>query len=158
MDSLQAQQEQAGLDFSAAAEGQSAYSLARIQVAPLIDTVLFLIWFYLIVGQLVMHQKDASVQLPEMASPLSAREEPAEVIVNLRGDGAITIGGQALKPEQLAAVLAGEQAKARRGNQPLRVVLRADRRQQVRAVADILQRCRQAGLSQVVFRAQEVGS
>ena len=143
-----------GLDFTA---GQTApvFSLARIQVTPLIDTVLFLIWFYLLVGQLVFHQKDAAVELPAMASPGAAVEAPAEVMINLRQDGKITISGQEVKPEQLAGLLRAELAKPSAANETLRVVLRADRRQLVAAASEVLQRCREAGLTQVVFRAED---
>lgn len=140
-------------DFSAG-DRDGIGSLPKLQVAPLIDTVLFLIFFYLVVGQLVMHQKDAGVQLPAMASPLAAQETPAEVIINLRPDGAIVVAGQIVTLDQLAGLIQSELGKSGRAGQSLRVVLRADRRQQVKMVNDILQRCRDAGLKEVVFRAQ----
>ena len=72
-----------------------------LQMAPLIDVVFLLICFYLFVAQLITNQKDPSVHLAEMGSPIAARETPAEVTINLRSDGAITMGG---RPVTLNAV------------------------------------------------------
>ena len=47
------------LDFGA---GQHDYE-AKMQLAPVVDLVLFLIWFYLLVGQLVVQQTDSTVVL-----------------------------------------------------------------------------------------------
>lgn len=142
------------LDFSAGLPKEENYSLAKIQVAPLIDTVLFLIWFYLMVGQLVMHQKDATIQLPRMNSPAAVTEKPAEVVVNLRSDDKITVGGLAYSSSQLLHYMLGEIDKAHRAGQDLRLVVRADRRQRFAQLEEVLKTCRQAGLQQVVLRAE----
>jgi biopolymer transport protein ExbD len=144
-------EEQTPLDFNV----HAPQSGLRIMVAPLIDTVLFLIWFYLIVGQLVIHQKDASIQLPRMASPLSMQEAPAELVLNLRSDGSVTVNGKAAGTDQLKAVIAEEIAKAAVGEHPVRVVVRADRRQSFGRLEEVLRLCRDAGLAQVVFRAEQ---
>jgi biopolymer transport protein ExbD len=145
--------QQTTMDFGA---GASDF-VVKIQVAPLVDTVLFLIWFYLLVGQLVMYQKDPTVELPRMDSPLAQTELPAEVVVNLRQDGLITVSGQAVATAALAPLIAAEMAKARQAGQELRVVVRPDRRQRFARLDEVLQSCRRAGLTQVVFRAKEGG-
>lgn len=148
---------QFSMDFTAGLAPRESFSLAKIQVAPLIDTVLFLIWFYLMVGQLVMHQKDATIDLPAMSNSLAAKELPAEVVLNLRQDGTVTVEGQKVGTAQISALLAREQAKAAAENRGLRVVVRADRKQNVGALEDILQSCRRCGLGEVVLRAKEAG-
>ena len=146
------------LDFSAGLPEQDGYSLAKIQVAPLIDTVLFLIWFYLMVGQLVMHQKDATIELPHMNNPSALAEKPAEIVVNLRSDDKITVEGMAYSSSQLLRRLQSEMEKARQQGQELHLVVRADRRQQFAQLEEVLKTCREAGLKQVALRAESGGS
>ena len=137
------------LDFSAA---QSDYE-AKLQLAPVIDLVLFLIWFYLLVGQLVVSQKDTDVQLPQMNSAAAGQELPAEVVVNLLEDGAVTVSGQDVRGAALEQMLLQELAKARAEGQDIHVVVRADRRQNFSSLDEILRSCRKVGMTTVVFRA-----
>jgi biopolymer transport protein ExbD len=128
---------------------------AKLQLAPVIDLVLFLIWFYLLVGQLVINQKDAEVALPRMSNTLTAQEVPAEFVVNLRADSAVTLDGAVVDRAELQQRLAQEQAKAVQARQPLRVVVRADRRQTYSRLEEVLRLCRSAGVAQVIFRSVE---
>lgn len=136
-------------------ETATEHETRTLQVAPMIDIVFLLVCFFMLASQLVQSQKDPEVILPEMKNPLSTAEAPAEVTVNLRADGAITIDGQPVPLESLAGLVAGEAQRARREARPLRVVVRADRRQRFAALDDVLGACRKAGLGQVVFRAQQ---
>ena len=126
-----------------------------IQVAPLIDIVFLLICFYLLVSQLITTQKDPSVVLPVMASPAAVSEQPAELVINLRNDGAIVIGGRSVSLAVMRSLLAEQIARCRKKNETLRVVVRADRRQRFGKLDDILRAARQAGAKQVVFRARK---
>jgi biopolymer transport protein ExbD len=142
------------LDFGA---GQHDYE-AKMQLAPVVDLVLFLIWFYLLVGQLVVQQKDSTVVLPQMARAPAALEVPAEVVVNLRQDGQVTVSGQGFGATALEEELRRLSARAQAGGERLRVVVRADRRQTYARLDEVLRSCRRAGLKQVVFRAAEGGA
>ena len=126
---------------------------ASIQVAPLIDIVFLLICFYLLVGQLVRDQKDPSVQLPAMASPVGHQESPAEFVINVRSDGTITIAGHPVTVLEAQKMLADQVTRAAQDRQPLRVVVRADRRGQCGKLDEVLQACREAGLQAVVLRS-----
>jgi len=136
-------------------EQVTEHETIALQVAPMVDIVLFLICFFMLASEMVQGQKDRLVELPYMKSPLAAVETRAEVIVNLRPDGAVTVQGESLALDSLAGLLAGESQAARREGRPLRVVVRADRRQRFAALDDVLTACRKAGLEQVVFRATE---
>jgi biopolymer transport protein ExbD len=148
------QDTQSDLDFSA---GRSDYQ-AKMQLAPVIDLVLFLIWFYLLVGQLVVSQKDADVELPQMNSAAAGQELPAEIVVNVREDGKVLVSGQDVRGPVLEQLLVREQDKARGEGGDLRVVVRADRRQSFARLDEVLKSCRRAGMKQVVFRAVEGGA
>lgn len=128
---------------------------AGLQMAPLIDIVFLLICFYLLVAQLIRSQKDPTVELPAMPHAASRKELPAEVVVNLRADGAVTVDSRPVALAALPALLQGELARAVRDGQPFRVVVRADRRQRFGRLDDVLQACKTAGLGGVVFRAKQ---
>ena len=110
-----------------------------------------LICFYLLVAQLITTQSDPAVQLPTMTSPLAAREQPAELVVNLREDGHVIVGGQSLTLDAFRATLAADLARA---DQSLRVVIRADRRQSYRRLHELLDVCRNLDVRHVILRAQ----
>ncbi|NLF32644.1 MAG: biopolymer transporter ExbD [Planctomycetes bacterium] len=124
---------------------------ATIQMAPMIDIVFLLICFYLLVAQLITAQSDPAVQLPTMTSPLAALEQPAELVVNLRDDGTVLVSNQPLDAAGLRAVLSASVAEA---DPSLRVVIRADRRQEYRRLHAVMAICRELNIRQVILRAQ----
>lgn len=131
--------------------GTAARAEASVQMAPLIDIVFLLICFYLLVAQLITTQSDPAVQLPTMTSPLAATEQPAEVVVNLREDGTVLVNNQPLSLDALRAMLSASLADS---DQPLRVVIRPDRRQRYQRLGEILAICRELNVAQVILRAQ----
>lgn len=138
--------------------GQENAFEAKLQLAPVVDLVLFLIWFYLLVGHFVVSQKDPDVELPAMASLAASHELPAEVVINLRADDKVTIAGREYAGAALVQAIRNELAKAQAEGQGLRVVVRADRRQSFARLDEVLRYCRVAGVRQIVFRAEEGGS
>jgi biopolymer transport protein ExbD len=142
------------------AEGAMSFTRAQpreapgLQVAPMVDCVFLLICFFTFTNQLIQSQKDPAVELPVMASPLAATELPAEITVNLRRGGAVTVGGATVSLGDLAALLAASARRAEAERQPVRVVVRADRGLAFARLDDVLDVCRKAGLPMVVFRAE----
>jgi biopolymer transport protein ExbD len=130
----------------------------RLQMAPLIDVVFLLICFYLFVAQLITSQKDSAVHLAEMGSPMAAREIPAEVTINLRHDGTITMGGHPVTLNAVGAIL--QESLDRNGDtgRRVRVVVRADHRQRFGRLDEVLEMCRKCGVDRVVFRARREGT
>jgi len=126
----------------------------RFQVAPLVDIVFLLVCFFMLTSQLIQTHKDPEVDLPIMTSPGAAREVPAEVTVNLRPDGTLSVGGRRIVVDDLAGVLTAHLARARRRGEAVRVVVRADRRQRFARLDEVLDVCRSIRLPQIVFRAR----
>ena len=123
-----------------------------VHVAPLIDIVFLLICFYLLVAQLISDQKDPSVELASMANPALRSETPAEMVINLRHDGAVTVGGRTVSLPALQAMLSDQLAAAGHAGETLHVVVRADRRQQYGKLDEVLKTVRRSGITQIVFR------
>jgi len=127
---------------------------AQVQMAPLIDIVFLLICFYLLVAQLISTQSDPQVQLPTMNTPLAAQQQPAELVINLRQDGGLIVNNESLTGESLREVLADSLARAA---EPLRVVIRADRRQEYRRLHEVLEICRDVNVPTVILRTEGGG-
>ncbi len=126
-----------------------------IPLAPLIDIVFLLNCFFMLATELIQHQVDPRVELPRMTAPVTPIEAPAELTVNLRLDGLITVNGAQVPLREIPALLSGQAARSARAARPFRVVLRADRRQQFARLDEVLQACQEANLHQVVIRARE---
>ena len=126
-----------------------------LQMAPLVDIVFLLICFYLFVAQLISGQKDHTVELPVMISPAARAELPAELVINLREDGTVTVGGRAIALSELPAIVMGGTGGHGKTTGPVRVVVRADRRQPFGNLDEVLAICRQSGVTLVVFRTRQ---
>lgn len=124
-----------------------------IQIAPLIDIVFLLICFFMLATQLIQTQSDTSVKLPAMSSH-AGPDTPAELIINVRQDGRLRVDSEFFTTASLTGRLAAEQARRAGRNQQLRVVIRADRRQLFDQLDQVLDACRQAGISQIILRAE----
>src|SRR3954463_8430524 len=92
-----------------------------INLLNLIDTLFFLLMFFLIATRFKEDERDVGIQLPQLASsqPLSAL--PQQIIINVREDGTTVIAGKTYSPDELLEVLSQNAAA---GNKD--VLIRAD--------------------------------
>jgi len=127
-------------------------------VAPLADIVFLLICFFVLATEMVRTYKDPAVQLPVIVSDASMPEAPAEIVINMRLDRSLSIAGRALAIDELSNLLQAELTTARQRVEPLRVVIRADRRQRYEQLDRVLKICGRAGLTQIVLRAMPGGT
>src|SRR3954471_15600769 len=90
---------------------------------PLIDTLFFLLMFFLIATRFKEEELDVGIQLPQLASsqPLSAL--PQQVIINIREDGTTVVANKTYDADQLLDLL---NQNATAGNRD--VLIRADER------------------------------
>lgn len=100
--------------------------LVGFDMTPMIDVVLQLIIFFLFTSQLSQ----------VIRSPLDLPEEPGDaqqvlasggVVIDVARDGTYLIEGQARSLEQVVRLVALEQEHARASDQPLELLIRADR-------------------------------
>lgn len=125
----------------------------RLSMAPLVDIVLLLVCFYLLVSRAVQTHEDPEILLPEMAEQRTQDQAPAELVINLREDGALRINQQPVPLEELPLLLQAEQARHDSGE--IAVTIRADGRQRYGQLQQILRICREVGIAAVVLRASE---
>lgn len=116
-----------------------------INLLPLIDTLFFLLMFFLISTQFKEDEREIGVQLPSLSSnqPLSAL--PQQLIINIREDGQAMVSGRAYGTEELSGLLKGV-ADSGTGRE---VLIRADERSMHRYFAGVASLARQAGIGEV---------
>jgi biopolymer transport protein ExbD len=115
-----------------------------INLLNLIDTLFFLLMFFLIATRFKEEERDVGIQLPQLASsqPLSAL--PQQIIINIREDGTTVIAGKTYDPDQLMDLLSQSAAAGNRD-----VLIRADERSLHRYFANVAGLCRKAGIGEV---------
>ena len=82
---------------------------ARIEIIPMIDTIFFLLVFFMFSTLSMVRMKGLDVPLPR---PNSAAPGPAarEIVVSVSSRGQYAIGRQPVAPEALRATLSGQVA------------------------------------------------
>ncbi len=118
-----------------------------LQLAPMIDVVLFLLTFFLLTWNLARYEADLEVNLPKAKEAKDPQRLPGEVIINVRKDGVITLNRREVPIPELLEILKGiskqypDQA----------VILRADEETNYRYIVGVLDTCRGANLWNIAF-------
>jgi biopolymer transport protein ExbD len=116
-----------------------------INVTNMIDVFLLLLIFFLVATTFAKEERDSKVQLPGTAAvrPISA---PArDLVINIRDDGSVQLGGKVVVGDELAATLKQSQAEDPGRN----VLIRADERSIMKYFAAVARVCREAGFDEV---------
>ena len=123
----------------------------QLQLAPMIDVIMFLLCFFLLTWNLARYEQDLEVKVPVARNGTPPKQLPGEVIINLKPDGkggaTIELERSALSPEQLQEKLTAianvypDQA----------VVLRGAENVYYKDVVKVLDVCRAAKLTNIAF-------
>ena len=115
-----------------------------VNLLPLIDTLFFLLMFFLLATRFKDEEREVGVQLPHLASnqPLSA--VPQQTIINIQQDGSTVVAGKTYSGEELAGLLG--QLSREEGSD---VLIRADERSLHKYFAGVAALCRRAGINEV---------
>src|ERR1700749_1557486 len=77
----------------------------QLQLAPMIDVILFLLCFFLLTWNLARYEQDLEVKVPVAKNGKEPDRLPGEVIINLRKDASIELERATLTLDQLAQKL-----------------------------------------------------
>ena len=119
----------------------------QLQLAPMIDVILFLLCFFLLTWNLARYEQDLEVKVPVARNGTPPKELPGEVIINLRTDGTVELERSTLTLDQLQQKLTDiakvypEQA----------VILRGSENAEYKYVVKVLDTCRAAKLTNIAF-------
>jgi biopolymer transport protein ExbD len=114
---------------------------ARIEIIPMIDTIFFLLVFFMISTLSMSHYSGLPVNLPKAATGQQPPSQSAAMTIS--ADGKVTIDKQPVGHQQIGAVLRIRLAK----NPELLVLVNADERVEHGLVVDVMDQARQAGVA-----------
>jgi len=77
----------------------------RIEIIPLIDTIVILLIFYMTFSRFSEAQREAALKLPESRSGDEFKKLPQQLIVNMYSATEISLGGNHYKVEDLPSVI-----------------------------------------------------
>ena len=119
----------------------------QLQLAPMIDVIMFLLCFFLLTWNLARYEQDLDVKVPVARNGTPPKQLPGEVIINVKSDGTVELERSALSlPElqdKLTAIAKVYPDQA--------VVLRAAENAPYKFVVGVLDTCRAAKLTNIAF-------
>jgi biopolymer transport protein ExbD len=125
----------------------------QLQLAPMIDVILFLLCFFLLTWNLARYEQDLEVKVPVAKNGKDPARLPGEVIINLRKDGSIELERSVLTMDQLAQKLTAisqvypDQV----------VIIRGDMHAQFDDLVKIMDVCKGAKLTNIAFATNRPG-
>ena len=119
----------------------------EINVTPLVDVVLVLLIIFMVVTPML--HRGVHVQLPETKNHEKKQDTGEQLVVTIRGDGAVFIETDKIPPEQLVERVKKELKKSR----PVHV--RGDKSVQYKVVREVLEKIHDAGAQQVGMGTEE---
>ncbi len=118
-----------------------------LQLAPMIDVILFLLCFFLLTWNLARYEQDLEVKVPVAKNGIPPKELPGEIIINLRQNGDIELERAKLTLDQLQQKLTAisqvypEQV----------VIIRGDINSKYDDLVKIMDACKAARLTNIAF-------
>jgi len=73
----------------------------QLQLAPMIDVILFLLCFFLLTWNLARYEQDLEVKVPAARNGAPPKGLPGEVIINVKSDGSVELERRVLSVPQL---------------------------------------------------------
>ena len=122
---------------------------ASVPISSMIDIVFLLIIFFIVTATLEKDLQDESVLLADAPNGRPVvKQDPRTIIINLRMDGSMTIGGRVMTGPQLTALL--EDVKRTTPDpKSIPIVIRGDRQVQYHYGSKVLDAIKAAELSHV---------
>ena len=118
---------------------------ARIEIIPMIDTIFFLLVFFMISTLSMARYSGLPVNLPKAAT---GQQPPSEsAAVTIASDGKVSVDRQEVARDQIRETLRQRLAK----NPELLVLINADERIEHGVVVEIMDAARQAGVAKMAI-------
>lgn len=113
-----------------------------IEMTPIIDMVFLLLIFFLVATTYQQSEREIQIALPEAESGGPITTMLREIVVNVRGDGSLIVGGTTMTLDGLRTVI----AEAVNVNPEQKVSVRGDRDVAYGDVARVLDVCKASGI------------
>ena len=124
-----------------------------LQIAPMIDVTLLLLFFFMLSGKLNGGRKERAIELPKISAGLEPKETRETIgtgereVLNVDAGGALFVGERPVDMEALASHL-----RARFQQRPaLKLPLRADAATPASRIKELLRVAAEAGALEIVY-------
>jgi len=124
---------------------------ARIEIIPMIDTMFFLLVFFMVATLSMTIQRGLPVNLPSSAS--AKADIPDTVSITVTADGAVFVNKEAVSVQELRDRLRGVQQAQTEPS----VVVNADEAVRYGLVVQVLDAVKQAGLTKLAIATKPIG-
>jgi len=132
----------------------SAVKNAEIDLVPMIDTVMFMLIFFMLTTRLGQKEVDLGITLPGAISQSGPVDMPDEQIIEVDSKGIVSLNGRMFEgtdlPELVKTLvryrLASESAKSK-----CMITIMADNSVDYERVVDVMNACAGAGIKDVTF-------
>jgi biopolymer transport protein ExbD len=121
---------------------------ARIEIIPMIDTIVILLIFYMSFSRFAEAERQAGIQLPIALAGDSFEKLPNQIIVNMSSSNNVTVDGRLYKLNELPGLLRRLQSARPNLNS---LVLRANRSLTYQDLSAFMTVCSKAGIADVAF-------
>ena len=115
-----------------------------VQMSSLMDVVFLLLCFFVTTSVYSQWEKEITITLPEASTAKEPGRMPGEIILNLQTNGVVTLNGRVLTCADVTTNL--KRIAELYPNQPVPVVIRADKATEYEALVNVIDACRSAGV------------
>ena len=118
-----------------------------LQIAPMIDVTLLLLFFFMLSGKLTKAEKMMDIKVPRALTGKVPVDEGDRDVININADGQLYSGNQAVTSKELTKHL-----KERFKNYPpLKLYIRADANTSGKQIKEVMRIASEAGAVEIVF-------
>jgi biopolymer transport protein ExbD len=126
----------------------------RIEIIPMIDTIVILLIFYMSYATFVESAQRATIRLPQSVAGDEFQAFPEQVIVNMESSDLIYVGNRRLTVDTLAEALLEIQAEHPEVNA---VILRGNRNMTYADLSAFMTACSKARIQDISFTTYQAG-
>ena len=127
---------------------------AHIDLTPMIDTVMFLLIFFMLVTRLGQEETDLGITLPGMVAQGGPVDMPDEQVIEVNSKGIVSLNGKMFEDKDMGELvrtlvryrLSSEAAKAK-----YMITIQAEDTANYSRVIDVMNACAGAGIKDVTF-------
>jgi biopolymer transport protein ExbD len=151
----------------------------RIEIIPLIDTIVILLIFYMTFSRFSQMQSESALKLPQSRAGDEFKKLPQQIVVNMHSAEHVSIGGTKYKVSELPGIIRNYYAnlsrtdsslaqKLKNGDVKPSIILRGSRDMAYKDLSDFMRVCAKTdlrdflpqgsppGVTEVTFTAEEI--
>jgi biopolymer transport protein ExbD len=128
--------------------------IPNLNLTSMIDILFLLIIFFVVGTEFIKSERQIELKVPQVAANEALSAAPEKKIVNVYSDGQITLDQREISLEQLQEQL----TKSREKYRALGVLVRGDGTAKFERVANVLNACKKAGISDLSISVEIAGA